>query len=273
MTEAAFIGTRAQKDCFTNLGVEEYEFVATLDRRTFPICRSMDGKHFEMSDMKIGTNAPPLHPRCRSCTAPYFEDAEDLDRIARGENGDTYKVPGDMTYEQWSKKFTPKDEKTHTRINIEALNLNLKDVNDEYIKKATPGRGSINYPNEKFLRSHEVELKNAQYLLQKFGCNIKLLEEVNKDKVMTPDFVWKDKLWNLKVVNSEKAVDSAIRHGLKQIAKNPGGLLLQYVAESVDEKLLLEKINYRLCRSARTDVDIIVYKEDAFRYILRYIKK
>ena len=111
MTEAAFIGTRAQKDCFTNLGVEEYEFVATLDRRTSPICRSMDGKHFKMSDMKIGTNAPPLHPRCRSCTAPYFEDADDLERIARGENGDTYRVPGDMTYEQWRKNLLHSDGK------------------------------------------------------------------------------------------------------------------------------------------------------------------
>ena len=112
MTEAAFIGTRAQKDCFTNLGVEEYEFVATLDRRTSPICRSMDGKHFKMSDMKIGTNAPPLHPRCRSCTAPYFEDAEDLERIARGENGGTYSVPGDMTYERWRENYVPNGGET-----------------------------------------------------------------------------------------------------------------------------------------------------------------
>lgn len=109
MTESAFIGTKAQKDCFTNLGVEEYEFVATLDRRTSPICRSMDGKHFKISDMKIGTNAPPLHPRCRSCTAPYFEDAEDLERIARGENGGIYSVPGNMTYEQWRKNLLHSD--------------------------------------------------------------------------------------------------------------------------------------------------------------------
>ena len=101
MTEMAFIGTRAQQDCFTNLGVEEYEFVTTLDRHTSEICREMDGKHFKLSDMKIGTNAPPLHPRCRSCNAPYFEDSDDLARVARGDGGETYKVPATMTYEQW----------------------------------------------------------------------------------------------------------------------------------------------------------------------------
>lgn len=110
MTESAFIGTKAQQDCFNNLGVEEYEFVATLDKRTSEVCRAMDGKLFKMSDMKIGTNAPPLHPRCRSCTAPYFDDAEDLERVARGENGGAYKVPGDMTYEQWEKAFIDGDK-------------------------------------------------------------------------------------------------------------------------------------------------------------------
>ena len=105
MTEAAFIGSRAQQNCFKALDVEEFEFVATLDKRTSEICRKMDGKHFPMSDFKIGVNAPPLHPHCRSCTAPYFDDAEDLERIARGEDGKTYKVPADMTYEKWKEKY------------------------------------------------------------------------------------------------------------------------------------------------------------------------
>ncbi len=105
MTEAAFIGSRAQQNCFKALDVEQFEFVATLDKRTSELCRSMDGKHFAMSDFKIGVNAPPLHPHCRSCTAPYFDDAEDLERVARGEDGKTYKVPANMTYEQWKEKY------------------------------------------------------------------------------------------------------------------------------------------------------------------------
>ena len=107
MTEAAFIGTKAQQDCFKELEVEQYEFIATLDKRTSEICREMDGKVFKLSDMKIGTNAPPLHPHCRSCTAPYFDDAEDLERTARSEDGKTYKVPADMSYKDWKEKYVP----------------------------------------------------------------------------------------------------------------------------------------------------------------------
>lgn len=107
MTEAAFIGTKAQQDCFNELDVEQYEFIATLDKRTSEICREMDGKVFKLSDMKIGTNAPPLHPHCRSCTAPYFDDAEDLERTARSEDGKPYKVPADMSYKEWKEKYVP----------------------------------------------------------------------------------------------------------------------------------------------------------------------
>lgn len=105
MTEAAFISTKAQQDCFKELDVEQYEFIATLDKRTSEICREMDGKVFKLSDMKIGTNAPPLHPHCRSCTAPYFEDAEDLERTARSEDGKPYKVPADTGYKEWKEKY------------------------------------------------------------------------------------------------------------------------------------------------------------------------
>lgn len=107
MTESAFIGTKAQQDCFKELNVEQYEFIATLDKRTSELCREMDGKIFKLSDMKIGTNAPPLHPHCRSCTAPYFDDVEDLERTARDANGKTYKVPADMSYKDWREKYVP----------------------------------------------------------------------------------------------------------------------------------------------------------------------
>ena len=76
MTESAFISGKAQRDCFAELGVEEYEFVATLDRKTSEICREHDGKVYKVKDYKPGTNAPPMHCWCRSCIVPYFVDDE-----------------------------------------------------------------------------------------------------------------------------------------------------------------------------------------------------
>ena len=106
MTEQAYFSSAAQKDCFNDLDVEEYEIVATLDSHTSDICRSLDGKVFKMSDYKPGVTAPPFHVYCRSTTAPHFKENFDAgERAARGADGKTYYVPDDVTYSEWKKAF------------------------------------------------------------------------------------------------------------------------------------------------------------------------
>lgn len=111
MTEQAYFNSAAQKDCFNDLDVEEYEIVATLDSHTSDICRSLDGKVFKMSDYKPGVTAPPFHVYCRSTTAPHFKDNFDAgERAARGADGKTYYVPDDVTYSEWKKAFVDGDK-------------------------------------------------------------------------------------------------------------------------------------------------------------------
>jgi SPP1 gp7 family putative phage head morphogenesis protein len=111
MTEQAYFSSAAQKDCFNDLDVEEYEIVATLDSHTSDICRSLDGKVFKMSDYKPGVTAPPFHVYCRSTTAPHFKDNFDVgERAARGADGKTYYVPDDVTYSEWKKAFVDGDK-------------------------------------------------------------------------------------------------------------------------------------------------------------------
>lgn len=107
MTEEAFFSSAAQKDCFTELDVEQFEVVATLDSHTSDICQDMDGKHFLMSQWEVGTTAPPFHVRCRSTTIPYFDDdfGTVSERAARGADGKTYYVPANMKYKDWEKAF------------------------------------------------------------------------------------------------------------------------------------------------------------------------
>lgn len=115
MTEEAFFSSAAQKDCFTELDVEQFEIVATLDSHTSDICRGMDGKHFPMSEWKVGVTAPPFHVHCRSTTVPYFDDEFDAvgERAARDEEtGKTYFVPGNMTYKEWEKSFVNGSDKS-----------------------------------------------------------------------------------------------------------------------------------------------------------------
>lgn len=111
MTEQAYFSSAAQKDCFNDLDVEEYEIVATLDSHTSDICRSLDGKVFKMSDYKPGVTAPPFHVYCRSTTAPHFKDNFGAgERAARGTDGKTYYVPDDVTYSEWKKAFVDGDK-------------------------------------------------------------------------------------------------------------------------------------------------------------------
>lgn len=111
MTEQAYFSSAAQKDCFNDLDVEEYEILATLDSHTSDICRSLDGKVFKMSDYKPGVTAPPFHVYCRSTTAPHFKDNFDAgERAARGADGKTYYVPDDVTYSEWKKAFVDGDK-------------------------------------------------------------------------------------------------------------------------------------------------------------------
>lgn len=115
MTEEAYFSSAAQRDCFNDLDVEQYEIVTTLDSHTSDICRSLDGKHFPMKDFQAGVTAPPFHVYCRSTTIPYFdEDFGDIgERAARDEEtGKTYYIPDDMHYEDWKQTFVDGGDKS-----------------------------------------------------------------------------------------------------------------------------------------------------------------
>ena len=145
MTESAAFASRGQEDCFKELGVEEYEIVATLDSHTSEICQDMDGKVFKMSERQIGVNAPPFHVNCRTTTVPYFNDEwnKNAERAARDENGDIYYVPDDMTYKEWDLKFV-ENERGYKGIE-RSTQINRKIIySNDYDKKF----GNLNENNE-----------------------------------------------------------------------------------------------------------------------------
>ena len=62
-TEHSYVMNEASKYTYEDLGIEKYEFLATLDSRTCSICGKLDGKVFKLTEAKVGVNYPPLHPR------------------------------------------------------------------------------------------------------------------------------------------------------------------------------------------------------------------
>lgn len=106
-TESAYVANAAQMSAYDEAGVEKYRFIATLDSKTSEVCAALDGKVFAAKDAKPGTNYPPMHPFCRSTTiAEFGEDTlAGMERRARDEDGNVVKVPADMGYEEWYRRF------------------------------------------------------------------------------------------------------------------------------------------------------------------------
>jgi len=73
-TESTYVANASTAKRYESYGVESYEFVAVMDNRTSSVCRSLNGEVFKMNDFAPGTNAPAMHPNCRSTIVPAESD-------------------------------------------------------------------------------------------------------------------------------------------------------------------------------------------------------
>ncbi|EHL19792.1 hypothetical protein HMPREF9628_01308 [Peptoanaerobacter stomatis] len=109
-TESNYILSRATFENYETMGVEQYEFLATLDYKTSEICRELDKKVFYVKDKQVGVNCNPMHPNCRSTTIPYFSDMQGS-RATRGVDGKTYSVDRNMSYRDWYNSLSEEEKK------------------------------------------------------------------------------------------------------------------------------------------------------------------
>lgn len=124
MTESAAYHSRAKERYMKDLGYEKYEVIATFDDRTSPICRSMDGKVFDMKDYQVGVTASPFHANCRTVTAPYYDKIdEDTNLRASRTEDDDYKLVDVKDYQDWYDNYVEK--KIIERVPDEELDRKL----------------------------------------------------------------------------------------------------------------------------------------------------
>lgn len=69
-TETTHVHEQATVRLYKDTNTEKYVYMATIDDRTSAICRKLNGHHFFVKDAQPGVNLPPMHPNCRSTTAP-----------------------------------------------------------------------------------------------------------------------------------------------------------------------------------------------------------
>ena len=116
-----------------------------------------------MEQFEIGVTAPPFHPNCRGCTAPYFDDEfQPQNRAARDpETGKTVQVDN-MTYGEWKNKYMPPS--TTGKSLSEPLEF-VYNKERGYIPENTV------ITNAKIIagRGSEAEFRHAEDFSKKFG--------------------------------------------------------------------------------------------------------
>nr|WP_231387719.1 minor capsid protein [Pseudomonas nitroreducens] len=79
--------------------VTGYEWVSTLDSRTTPQCRSLDGRIFQVGEGPV----PPIHIRCRSSIAPTLNARFDFLKEGATRASKDGQVDASLTYYEWLK--------------------------------------------------------------------------------------------------------------------------------------------------------------------------
>lgn len=104
-TESNYFHNVATLDSYKAMGIEKFQFLATLDMRTSEVCQHTDGKIFKVKDAIVGVNVPPLHPNCRSTIVPYLKNYQPNTRIYRDPETGRNKYTYNINYADWKSQF------------------------------------------------------------------------------------------------------------------------------------------------------------------------
>lgn len=195
-----------------------------------------------------------------------------------------YDPGGGKRQDVWTKRWTESDDVLEARKNIFGIKPasyvrevpnktnSPENVLLEYLRNATPGKGSISYDEGYKVGKHPDEITVANWLHKTFGGNIRLLTEAEQRSVKTPDYLWNQKLWDLKRTHSINGADKLLQTGIKQIKDNPGGVILD-VLDDLDMKTMERQLLGRFLRNNYIDtLDVILLTKGDLLKILRFKK-
>ena len=254
------------------------EWLATLDARTRHSHAMLDGEQVAQ-DKKFSNGCrfpgdpqgPPWEIyNCRCTLVAAVDGVDTSDGLRRTRDG----LISDMTYAQWeaSKQGYSGRQLSPYHMGSEK---SAKDVTKKYIDSAKPRMGKVRYENGYRIKGHKTEIEVANQLRDQFGGKFVLLKEANAQGIKTPDYLWRGKQWELKSISTAKAADMAIRKATKQIAKTPGGVVLQCTG-SINTDELIRIVDDRAVRSVISTgfgFDVIALEENGSLLFARRYKK
>ncbi|MCT6890260.1 MAG: minor capsid protein [Lactobacillus sp.] len=177
ITEMGHVAEEATADAYKEEGVEQYQYLATLESHTCDECAHLDEKVFDLKDKVEGLNYPLIHPYCRCTTMPYIEGLYDVkDRWARDpETGKGYYVDN-MDFETWKNAIDYQRKaqnipNTATRY-IKTGKFDWNQLNAEQYNKHVKGTPEFdNYAKGRSRPISELVISPAetQALIDKYG--------------------------------------------------------------------------------------------------------
>lgn len=101
-TETNHVLNKATLHGYSEQGLQQYEFLSTLDSRTSNICSKKDKKIYTIADAVVGVNLPPMHPNCRSTITPHIDiNNSNFTRFAKTNSNLKTKINGNISYSRW----------------------------------------------------------------------------------------------------------------------------------------------------------------------------
>lgn len=179
-TETSYMVNSADLESSKQRGIKAKKFQANLDKRTSKICREHNQKIILIDDIKIGENAPPLHPFCRSFLSDVlegwdYETEEELQALVSENNVDSTEENGyninKLELTKLSQVFDEKDFEEFKDIISE--NEKIKKIYSEYgdlpSKIEVVKKGACYNPEENSLKLRINRKEEIESGLNKFS--------------------------------------------------------------------------------------------------------
>ncbi len=245
---------------------------------TCPFCITLASRGWQKAGEKTlkGGHAEHIHAHCNCEYAIRFDSRTSVAGYDPEKYLAQYKAAdGDinaMRRAQYAANRDAINAQKRAAYAARKSNSGPEDVLEEYRRTAKPGEGSITYDEGYNRTRHADEIKTAQWLHDILGGDIVLLQEAGGLFEKTPDFLWRQKGWELKSTTTEKSADTALRSALKQISDNPGGVILNYFHHEVQIESVLEIVTRRLLRQEKCNADILIVLNGKLEAAIRYKK-
>ena len=193
-TELNYVHNQATLDSLKSANMEYFQFIATLDKRTSSVCREHDNHVYPIDEAEVGTNVPPLHPRCRSTIAGSIDSkkATSGSRTSLLRKGEYQKVPRNMDYDNWKAVYVDNSKSIEewkrerkplsaTSNGVEVVVRKAQDLAKVEIGGARVD-AAVSYFDKPNMTEHERMSKNLRPLSDSF-LKIVVLRELNASRL------------------------------------------------------------------------------------------